>query len=132
MIEYFYKNPDLIMLIHLLSTSSMVGVIWIIQLLHYPSFHYINNANYSTFQDFHMNRVSFVVVPIMITEFFSGILLVFIFTTFFLFKILFVMLASIWIITFLFFTKLHHSLTKGYDKNIINKLVKLNWLRTVF
>ena len=47
MIENFYQNPDLLIVIHFISTSLMVGVIWIIQLLHYPSFHFIDKANYA-------------------------------------------------------------------------------------
>ena len=77
-----------------------------------------------------MNRVSFIVVPTMITELVSGILVVLTLPKFFLFKISIVILASIWIITFLFFTKLHQSLTVGYDEVLVNKLVRLNWLRT--
>ena len=104
MIENFYQNPDLIIVIHFISTSLMVGVIWIIQLLHYPAFHFIDKANYSAFQDFHMNRVSFIVVPTMITEFVSGVLVVLILPKYFLFKISLGIIASIWIVTFLFFT----------------------------
>ena len=132
MIDNFYQNPDSLVLIHFLSTSLMVGVIWIIQLLHYPSFHFIDKANYSAFQDFHMNRVSYVVVPTMITELASGALVVLILPKFFLFNISILILAIIWIITFLFFTKLHQSLTFGYDEASVNKLVRLNWLRTTF
>ena len=130
MIENFYQNPDLIIVIHFISTSLMVGIIWIIQLLHYPAFHFIDKASYSAFQDFHMNRVSFIVVPTMITEFVSGVLVVLILPKYFLFKISLGILASIWIVTFLFFTKLHQSLTVGYDEVLVNKLVRLNWLRT--
>ena len=87
MIENFYQNPDLIIVIHFISTSLMVGIIWIIQLLHYPAFHFIDKANYSAFQDFHMNRVSFIVVPTMITELVSGILVVLILPKYFLFNV---------------------------------------------
>ena len=131
MIDNFYQNPEILVVIHFLSTSLMVGVIWIIQLLHYPAFHFIDKANYSAFQDFHMNRVSYIVVPIMITELASGALVVLILPKFFLFNISMVILAIIWIITFLFFTKLHQSLTFGYNEASVNKLVRLNWFRTV-
>ena len=131
MIDNFYQNPDILVVIHFLSTSLMVGVIWIIQLLHYPAFHFIDKANYSAFQDFHMKRVSYIVVPIMFTELASGALVVLILPKFFLFNISMVILAIIWIITFLFFTKLHQSLTFGYNEASVNKLVRLNWFRTV-
>ena len=37
---------ELLLKVNFISTSVMVGVIWIIQLLHYPSFHFINDKKY--------------------------------------------------------------------------------------
>ena len=46
----------------------MVGVIWVIQLVHYPSFHFINKKDYEQFQDFHMKRITYIVMPTMLIE----------------------------------------------------------------
>ena len=116
--------------IHFLSTSLMVGIIWVIQLLHYPTFHFIKQSDYVEFQHFHMQRISFIVVPVMIMELLSGFMLVYYFRSN-LFILCLTILLVIWLITFVFFTKLHQSLLGGYDKIIVNKLVQINWSRTV-
>ena len=116
--------------IHFLSTSLMVGIIWVIQLLHYPTFHFIKENDYVEFQHFHMQRISFIVVPVMIIELLSGFMLVYYFRSNLLILCLIILLV-IWLITFVFFTKLHQSLLGGYDKIIVDKLVQINWSRTV-
>ena len=116
--------------VHFLSTSLMVGIIWVIQLLHYPAFNFIKESDYVEFQHFHMQRISFIVVPVMILELFSAFMLVYYLRSNLLILCL-IILLFIWLITFVFFTKLHQSLLDGYDKKIIDKLVKINWSRTV-
>ena len=121
---------EIIFDIHFLSTSLMVGIIWVIQLLHYPTFHFIKESDYVEFQHFHMQRISFIVVPVMIIELLSGFMLVYYFRSNLLILCLIILLV-IWLITFVFFTKLHQSLLGGYDKIIVDKLVQINWSRTV-
>ena len=116
--------------VHFLSTSLMVGIIWVIQLLHYPAFHFIKQSDYVEFQHFHMKRISFIVVPVMIIEILSGFMLIYYFRSNLLILCLIILLV-IWLITFVFFTKLHQSLLGGYDKIIVKKLVQINWSRTV-
>ena len=48
-----------------------------------------------------------------------------------LFFISMILLALIWFLTATFFISIHKKLSKGYNKDIINKLVNLNWLRTI-
>ena len=116
--------------VHFLSTSFMVGIIWVIQLLHYPTFHFIKESNYVEFQHFHMQRISFIVVPAMILELLSAFMLVYYIRSNLLIVCLIILLV-IWSITFVFFTKLHQGLLGGYDKIIVDKLVQINWSRTV-
>ena len=120
------------LIIHLIATSVMVGVIWIIQLVHYPSFHFIELKQYTTFQRFHMSRISYVVIPAMVTELFTLILIIISMD-----QIDTLVLASaillifIWLITAVFFSGIHQKLTLGYDQTVVDKLVKLNWGRTL-
>lgn len=116
--------------VHFLSTSLMVGIIWVIQLLHYPAFHFIKESDYVEFQHFHMQRISFIVVPVMILELFSAFMLVY-YLRYNPLILCLIILLVIWLITFVFFTKLHQSLLDGYDKKIVDKLVKINWSRTI-
>ena len=120
------------LILHLIATSVMVGVIWIIQLVHYPSFHFIELKQYTTFQRFHMSRISYVVIPAMLTELFTLILIIISMDqidTLVLSSA--ILLIFIWLITAVFFSGVHQKLTLGYDQTVVDKLVKLNWGRTL-
>ena len=120
---------ELLLKVNLISTSIMVGVIWVIQLLHYPSFHFINDQKYIEFQHFHMQRISIIVIPAMLTELASALLLAYFFESS-LTIILLALVIGNWTITLIFFTNMHQKLTDGYDHSIVNRLVQINWSRT--
>ena len=123
---------NFVLLGHLIFTSIMTGVIWVIQIVHYPSFHFIDKELYTAFQKFHMNKISIIVIPIMLAELVTGMML-------FLDKsskspfliISFVILVLIWLITGVFFTKAHNELIAGYQELVVNQLVAMNWIRTL-
>ena len=120
---------ELLLKVNFISTSVMVGVIWVIQLLHYPAFHFISDQKYIEFQHFHMQRISFIVVPVMLIELASALLLAYFFESS-LTIILLALVLGIWAITFIFFTNMHQKLTNGYNQSIVDRLVKINWSRT--
>ena len=125
-------SNNFVLLVHLTFTSIMTGVIWVIQIVHYPSFHFIEKELYTVFQKFHMNKISIIVIPIMVAELITGIML-------FLDKsskspfliISFIILVLIWLITGVFFTKAHNELITGYQELVVNQLVVMNWIRTL-
>ncbi len=120
--------------LHIVTTSMMIGLIWVVQLVHYPSFHFVDRNRYELFQDFHMRNISWIVFPIMSVELITGILLIQ--SPVFghsnkLFFISMILLALIWFLTATLFISIHKNLSNGYNKNIIYRLVNLNWLRTI-
>ena len=125
-------SNNFVLLGHLIFTSIMTGVIWVIQIVHYPSFHFIEKELYTAFQKFHMNKISIIVIPIMLAELITGMML-------FLDKsskspfliISFVILVLIWLITGVFFSKAHNELMTGYQELVVNQLVVMNWVRTL-
>ena len=125
-------SNNFVLLGHLIFTSIMTGVIWVIQIVHYPSFHFIEKELYTAFQKFHMNKISIIVIPIMLAELITGMML-------FLDKsskspfliISFVILVLIWLITGVFFSKAHNELIAGYQELVVNQLVAMNWIRTL-
>ena len=126
-------NLPFIEYIHLISTSMMVAIIWIVQILHYPTFKYIDQKRYEEFQDFHMKRISYIIIPIMLVELSSGVIVLIIDSSLYTpFGVSLVLLIFIWILTALLFSKVHAYLLKGYDEDSINKLIDLNWIRTIF
>ena len=120
------------LILHLIATSVMVGVIWVIQLVHYPSFHFIELKQYTAFQRFHMSRISYVVIPAMLIELFTLILIVISMDQIdTLVVVSAILLIFIWLMTAVFFSGVHQRLTLGYDQTVVDKLVKLNWGRTL-
>lgn len=125
---------NIVFMFHFISTSIMVGVIWIIQLVHYPTFLFIDKQKYSNFQKFHMSKVSYIVMPAMTVEFFSGTYVLFCSKNLIennLFLLAFSFLVLNWVITGLVFVKIHNSLLIEYKMQTILLLVKLNWIRTI-
>ena len=118
--------------LHLIATSMMVAIIWMVQILHYPSFLFVDKKQYTEFQQFHMKKISYIIVPIMLLELFSGFGILF-----YIEKVQLSLYASltllvlIWVITGLFFTKYHTELSKKYNRNTILRLIRFNWIRTV-
>ena len=120
------------LILHLIATSVMVGVIWVVQLVHYPSFHFVELKQYTAFQRFHMSRISYVVIPAMLTELFTLILIVISMDKIdTLVVVSAILLIFIWLMTAVFFSGVHQKLTLGYDQTVVDKLVKLNWGRTL-
>ena len=121
---------EFLLKVNFISTSLMVGVIWVIQLLHYPSFNFINDKKYIEFQHFHMQRISFIVIPAMLIELASALLLAYFFGSS-LTIILLALLLGVWAVTFIFFTNMHQKLTNGYNQSIVDRLIQINWSRTI-
>ena len=119
--------------LHLISTSMMVAIIWIVQILHYPTFLFIDKERYTEFQQFHMNKISYIIIPLMLVELISGLSILFtVENVQFSFYVSLSLLILIWLITGLFFTKFHSELSKKFSHNTILRLIRLNWIRTVF
>ena len=126
-------NISILELVHLITTAMMVSIIWLVQILHYPTFLYIDIDRYTEFQNFHMKNISFLIIPLMLLEFLTGFLLLFFAVEIdFYFSISFGLLVLIWLITALFFSKYHSALSNKYERGIILKLIRLNWVRTFF
>lgn len=113
-----------------LCTAVLVGLIWVIQLVHYPSFHYVEKSRFRSFESFHASRITLIVLPLMLLELSSSAYLL----TFKQGKINslnFLLVAIIWATTIFVSMPCHKKLSDGYQKNIVDKLIKTNWIRTL-
>ncbi len=115
--------------LHLSATAIMVGEIWLVQLVHYPSFYFIDEENFKEFSYFHQRNITYIVGPVMLVEFLSGLYLLP--KSEILFQINMVLLVFIWLVTFFFSVKEHNNLIGGKDLESIRRLVKTNWMRTI-
>jgi len=115
-------------------TCFNTGLIWIVQLVHYPGFLKIGESGYAAYQAFHMRSITWIVAPSMLVEAATaGLLLFFIRDLPFapLYFISLLVLLMIWINTAVFAVPAHNKLLSGYDSEAINHLVNVNWWRTV-
>ena len=119
------------LMIHIISTSIMVGVIWVIQLVHYPSFKYVNESDYIIFQKYHMSNISNIVFPVMFTELITALIILFFGEKSLFFVLSLICLFLIWVMTGVLFTKYHSILKEGKDLMIIEKMIKANWIRAL-
>lgn len=118
----------MLLMIHFLASAIMTGVIWVIQLIHYPAFKYIEPSKSKIFHDFHTDVISFFVAPLMIVELGTSIFLVRSYGGYGLY--VFVITIFIWLSTFILQVPLHRRLAKEWERATIDRLIQTNWLRT--
>jgi len=126
----------LLLPLQLLSTLAMFGLIWFVQVVHYPLFLQVGAENFPAYETAHANRTTYVVAPLMLMELATAGLL-----------LLPGMRPSsipmwqawagaglggvIWFSTAFLQVPLHNRLQVGYSADVIGKLVATNWIRTV-
>jgi hypothetical protein len=111
----------------------LIGLIWTIQIVHYPLFKLIGEPETLTYHAKHMSLITPLVAPLMILELitqssllildFSGIQAIRAF-----------LLVLIWFSTFLIQVPLHEKIQKasGVERiKLIDQLVRTNWIRTL-
>ena len=111
----------------------MIGVSLITHFVTYPSFKLIKSSLFSEFHKSYTNKMLFVVAPVMILELISSLFLV-------IFDVsdnnteigLLISLLLIWFLTFFIIVPIHNKLTVNYNKDLNQKLIKYNGLRTIF
>ena len=121
-------------LLHLFSTAMLTGLIWTIQVVHYPSFLWIEKKEFVRFEGFHAKSISLIVVPLMLCEILTAIALCVFnealsYNQPFLISI--VALGLIWLSTFAVQVPLHSKLAEGWSEEHIRTLIRTNWFRTI-
>lgn len=116
--------------VHLFCAAYMTGVIWFVQLVHYPMLHLSHGSDQEGGHRQYTRRMSFVVMPVMLTECvlqgiwtargtgpaaWTGAGLLFL----------------IWVSTFCVQVPCHHKLQIRFDPSVQRKLVMSNWIRTL-
>lgn len=121
-------NP--LLLIHGAVTLSLVGLIWTIQVVHYPLFREVGPERFIAYHQRHMALISRVVGPLMLAEIGTAAWLLFLGERSTLFLISLAALAVNWTSTWFYQVPLHRKLASGYDASSIRRLVQTNVWRT--
>jgi hypothetical protein len=125
---------DLLVLMHIGLTFFMTGLIWFVQIVHYPLFAAVGRGQFPAYERQHMRRVSWVVGPVMIAEAASAVGLLWLgrvgdgrslLTT------NIILLAFTWLGTVFFQMPQHNFLREGFDTAALRRLVQTNWIRTI-
>ena len=108
----------------------MAGVIWIVQLVHYPAFYFVQASRFNEFHAFHSSRITFIVMPAMSIELLSAGALAWTTNEAF-WKLNLVGVVALWAATGLVSVPLHKRLLQDDDSRheTIRKLVVTNWIR---
>ena len=112
----------------------MFGVIWIMQIVHYPLMRFVSGEQFARFETAHRVRISWVVGPLMLIE---GVCVL---------AFLFAPPAGLpwwlpWVgagvetvaigTTAFVSAPLHERLNANFDQATLNRLIATNWIRTI-
>ncbi len=124
----------LLLIVHACAAWFLVGLIWIVQRVHYAQFDGVGTAGWGEYHRRHMSNIGVVVVPAMLVELASAVLLTWVRPTVVPAWMVWVGLALVglmWVSTAAIQVPLHNRLAGGFDAEIGRRLVATNWLRTI-
>ena len=123
-------DPSLLLLAHAAATWFMVGVIWFVQVVHYPLFGQVGSREFAGWQAANVRRTTFVVGPAMGVEAASALGLPFVLPGWIPWSGL-GLLALCWASTAFLQVPCHARLERSFDPATGHRLVTSNWVRTV-
>ena len=122
---------ELLILTQLISCAFLTGLIWIVQLVHYPSFHFVDKVKFFEFNRFHQASISVIVLPAMLIELSCAIALFWLFPSSAAHISSLVLVTIIWLSTFFLSVPCHGKLLRQRSSQTIKRLVNTNWIRTI-
>lgn len=123
----------LILLAQFAATMFMVGLIWFVQIVHYPLYANVGREPFPEYEALHNRLTTWVVGPAMLIEMLSAL----IFLKYApnestsLAWIGLGLLVVIWVSTATLSVPAHDVLTAGFAADAWQKLVSTNWIRTI-
>ena len=112
-------------------TWMLTGLIWTIQIIHYPLFLKISPADFNRYEAQHCARITWIVAPLMLLELLCSSARLVLSNYNYQSSLLFSLVAVIWLATAFVQMPLHTKLQAGWNEVLIKKLVSSNWIRTI-
>lgn len=128
------RVAELVAIAQVIGSVGMFGVIWIVQLVHYPLMRFVSEQRFARFETAHRQRISLVVGPLMLME--GLCVLAFLFAPpaglpwWLPWAGAFAEAAAIGT-TVLVSAPLHEKLNAKFDSALLDRLIATNWIRTV-
>lgn len=121
--------------VHALVTCMLAGLIWFVQVAHYPLLGAVGERAFARYQTRNLVRTTWVVAPLMLAELASAAGLLYLTRRDAgaerLAWIGMSLLASIWISTAAVQVPLHARLERAFDARAVARLTASNWVRTL-
>lgn len=112
----------------------MTGLIWMVQIVHYPLMARVSPDTFTAYEAAHQKRIGPIVGPAMLIELISALWLILqpdpLLPTH-LAWISLALLILIWLSTAALQIPLHRRLALAYNEQHLGQLVRSNWIRTV-
>ena len=117
--------------LRLIIDSGLFVLIVIVQIIVYPSFIYYERDNLLKWHKVYTKKIALIVIPLMLSQLIISLIQVYLLAT--ITSIAYVLLVFfLWIVTLFKFAPMHAEISKGnYDSKFLNKLIYLNWMRTI-
>lgn len=120
----------LLLAVHAAATWALVGLIWTVQVVHYPLFANVGGEEFRRYHARHTRQITWVVAPLMAAELITASLLLargprepWLLASV-------APLAFNWLATWRVQVPLHRRLAAGFDADAHRRLVTSNWGRT--
>jgi hypothetical protein len=118
------------LLVHATAVFLLTGLIWTIQLVHYPGFADVERRQWPAYHRRHSRNITIIVLPLMLTELATSAWLLWhslgtlhlVFLGCSLFT---------WLLTALVFVPIHQRIGARPNEGYLRKLNNSNWLRTL-
>ncbi len=123
-----------ILALHAFATLAMVGLIWFVQVVHYPLYARVGSASFAAYHEQHVQRTTLVVAPFMLVELACALwLLIWPDPRYgdWMSWLGMLLLGFIWVSTAVFQVPSHGRLQAGFTPAAHAFLVRSNWIRTV-
>lgn len=120
-------------LLHLFCTIFMTGLIWMVQVVHYPLMDGVGNDLFVAYESRHTQAITWIVLPVMLLELGLAFLFLFLDVPFSKTWLMtaFVLVVIIWASTFFLQVPQHEQLSQYFDADAHQRLVRTNWIRTI-
>ena len=122
----------LLVLLNFALAAYLTGLIWTVQLVHYPSFAFVGVDKFVAFHRAHSTRMGWVVMAPMVAELVLAAWLAWQGRALggnVLWNL--GLVVFVWAVTFFISVPFHNRLAQGFDYIAIDGLVRTNWLRTL-
>jgi len=125
---------DAVLIVSLVSSAMLCGLIWFVQVVHYPLFAAVGTEEFAAYHRRHLSRTTWVVAPLMLLEAATACWLLWSPPAgmgLWVNGLQWGLAGAVWGLTFFVQVPLHGRLSLGFDGAVIAQLVRGNVSRVV-